>query len=143
MLGLRCCTTFSLALVSGATLQRPCTGFSLRRLRFLWGLRVSGLQCLQHVGSVVAAYGLSRWLAFGIFPDEALNPRPLHWQVDSYPLYHQRSPYQPVFNKGETPTSLPFPRLDTPPRQGQKWEEKRWSPNFPHPSRFNIPVLYL
>ena len=30
--------------------------------------------------------------ACGIFPNRGSNPYPLHWQVNSYPLYHQRSP---------------------------------------------------
>ena len=28
-------------------------------------------------------------MAYGIFPDQGLNPYPLHWQADSYPLRHQ------------------------------------------------------
>ena len=28
----------------------------------------------------------------GISPDQGLNPCPLHWQVNSYPLCHQESP---------------------------------------------------
>ena len=36
-----------------------------------------GFVALKHVG--------------GIFPDQGLNPRLLHWQVDSLPLSHQES----------------------------------------------------
>jgi len=36
-------------------------------------------------------HGLSCSAACGNFPDQGLNPWPLHWQVDSYPLYHQGS----------------------------------------------------
>ena len=35
------------------------------------------------------------WLcltACGIFPDKGVNPCPLYWQMDSYPLDHQTSP---------------------------------------------------
>ena len=35
------------------------------------------------------------WLclrACGIFPDKGVNPCPLYWQMDSYPLDHQKSP---------------------------------------------------
>ena len=32
---------------------------------------------------------------YGIFPDQRWNPCALRWQVDSYPLYHQRSPPVP------------------------------------------------
>ena len=41
--------------------------------------------------SVVVAHRLSCPLACGIFPDQGLNMCPLHWQADSYPLYHQGS----------------------------------------------------
>ena len=37
----------------------------------------------RHVGSVVVAHGLSCSAARGIFPDQGLNPCPLHWQADS------------------------------------------------------------
>ena len=39
------------------------------------------------------AHGLSCSVACGIFPDQGPNPCPLHWQVDSQPLCHQRCPY--------------------------------------------------
>ena len=49
--------------------------------------------------SVVAAGGLtscgpqaSRPVACGVFLDQGLNSRPLHWQMNSYPLDHQQSP---------------------------------------------------
>ena len=35
---------------------------------------------------------LSCSTAYGIFPDQGLDLCLLHWQVDSYPLYHQGSP---------------------------------------------------
>ena len=38
---------------------------------------------LWHVGSVVVAHGLGCSEAYGIFPDQGLNPCPLHWQADS------------------------------------------------------------
>ena len=34
-------------------------------------------------------------MACGIFPDQGLNPCPLHWQEDSYPLHHRGGPYFP------------------------------------------------
>ena len=40
---------------------------------------------------VVVGQGLSFPVACGIFLDQGLNPCPLHWQVDSYPLEHQES----------------------------------------------------
>ena len=44
-----------------------------------------GLQArrLQSTGSVVVAHGLICSAACGIFPNQASNPCPLHWQVDS------------------------------------------------------------
>ena len=37
-------------------------------------------------------HGLSCSEACGIVPDQGLNPCPLLWQVDFYPLCHQASP---------------------------------------------------
>ena len=42
--------------------------------------------------SVVVAHVLSCFKACGILPDQESNPCPLHWQADSPPLRHQRSP---------------------------------------------------
>ena len=44
------------------------------------------------MGSVVVVHGLSHSSACGIFQDQGLNPGPLHWQVDSYPLHNQGNP---------------------------------------------------
>ena len=54
---------------------------------FLW---IMGCKC---AGSVVVAHGLSCSSAHGIIQDQGLNLCPLHWQVDSFPLYHQGSPH--------------------------------------------------
>ena len=48
---------------------------------------------LQSAGSVVVAHRLSCSTACGIFPDQGLNPCPLHLQADSQPLCHQGSPF--------------------------------------------------
>ena len=84
-----------------------CSGFSLQWPLFLSkGSRLVGTRCQQlwHTGSVVGACrlqdmgllvvvpGLSCSTACGIFLDQGLNPCPLHWQVDFYPLHHQGSP---------------------------------------------------
>ena len=37
----------------------------------------------QSAGSVVVTHRLSYPLACGIFPDQGLNPGPLHWQANS------------------------------------------------------------
>ena len=43
-------------------------------------------------GATAVVHGLSCSTAYGIFPDPAWNPCPLHWQADSLPLSHQGSP---------------------------------------------------
>ena len=50
------------------------------------------LGSLRVWASAAVAHRLSCSMACGIFLDQGLNPCPLHWQVDSYPVYHQRSP---------------------------------------------------
>ena len=73
--------------------QLWCTGSRARGLQQLWLAGLVGVACgLQSAGSVVVAHGLSCSAACGIFPDQGLNPCPLHWQVDSQPLRHQGSP---------------------------------------------------
>ena len=87
-----------------------CAGSSLIRMGFLslqhagptlpCGAQVShcsGFSCCgaQASGawpSVVVSCRLSFCAACGIFPDQGLNPYPLHQQLDSYPLPHQGSP---------------------------------------------------
>ena len=59
------------------------------------GLQAHELQQLLREGSVVTEHGLSCSRACGIFWDQGLNPRPLHWQADSYRLRHQGSPASP------------------------------------------------
>ena len=46
-------------------------------------LEVQALQWPQLIGSVVVAYRLSCSAACEIFPNQGLNPCPLHWQADS------------------------------------------------------------
>ena len=82
----------SLARWVGAALCRSaqashCSGFPWRRAQAL-GARASVVAAL---GAVVVAHGLSCSVVCGIFLDQELNQCPLHWQMDSYPLYHQRS----------------------------------------------------
>ena len=80
-------------------------------------LQAHGLQWSQHVGSVVVVYGLlGTWAlvvvahvlscsaAYGTFPDQGLDPCPLRWQADSYPLYHQGSPGPHFLAKNEPST---------------------------------------
>ena len=55
------------------------------------------LQQLQLPGSRARAQqlghmGFSCAVACGILAGQGLNPRPLHWQMESHPLYHRGSP---------------------------------------------------
>ena len=50
---------------------------------------------LQSTGSTAVVHGLSCSKACGIFWDQGLNLRLLHWQADSLPVSHQRSPQIP------------------------------------------------
>ena len=71
------------ALVSIAVAQAShCGSFSCCRA-----------QVLGCPGSAAVVHWLSCPAAHGIFPDQGSNPCPLHWQVDSYPLSHQRNPW--------------------------------------------------
>ena len=47
--------------------------------------------------STVASHGLSCPMAGAIFQNQGQNLWLLHWQMDSYPLYHQGSPYNKHF----------------------------------------------
>ena len=76
----------SLVVASGGHSSSRCTGLSLSRPLLL---QSTGF---RRAGSVVVAHGPSRSAACGIFPDQGLNPCPLHWQADSQPLCHQGSP---------------------------------------------------
>ena len=79
----------SLVAASGGHSSLRCAGLSLSRPLLL---RSTGS---RRAGSVVVAHGPSRSVACGIFPDQGLNPCPLHWQADSQPLRHQGSPCLP------------------------------------------------
>ena len=56
------------------------------------GFSCCGTQALGTQASVVVALRLSCSMARGIFSDQGSNLCPLHWQIQSYPLYHQGSP---------------------------------------------------
>ena len=76
----------SLVVVSRGHSSSRCAGLSLSQPLLL---RSTGS---RHAGSVVVAHRPSSSAACGIFPDQGLNPCPLHWQADSQPLRHQGSP---------------------------------------------------
>ena len=93
----------SLVVASGGLSSSWCAGLSLSRPLLL---RSTGS---RRAGSVVVAYGPSRSMACGIFPDQGSNPCPLHWQADSQPLRHQGSPALIfILSKVEDITSLTF-----------------------------------
>ena len=77
---------FSLVAASGGHSSSRCAGLSLSWPLLLWSTGS------RRTGSVVVAHGLSCSVACGIFPNQGLNPCPLHWQADSQPLCHQGSP---------------------------------------------------
>ena len=80
----------SLVAASGGHSSSQCAGLSLSRPLLL---RSTGS---RHSGSVVVAHGPSCSAACGTFPDQGLNPCPLHWQADSQPLRHQGSPVSDI-----------------------------------------------
>ena len=75
----------SLVAASGGYSSSRWAGLSLSRPLLL---RSTGS---RRAGSVVVAQGPSCSAAYGVFPDQGLNPCPLHWQADSQPLRHQGS----------------------------------------------------
>ena len=98
VLGLHCCVSFSLVVVSGGWLS-SCGAWAPhwvvsviaeRGLEVCW-LSNRGFWVLS-AGSVVVARGLSCSAACGIFQDQGANWCPLHCKVDSEPLGHQGSP---------------------------------------------------
>ena len=64
------------------------------------------LRLLTAVDSLIVEQGLSNSAAWGIFLDQGLNPCPVHWQADSWPLDHQGNPS--ISNSyGRTMNSIP------------------------------------
>ena len=113
----------SLVVASGGHSSWRCAGLSLSRPLLL---RSTGS---RRAGSVVVAHGPSRSTACGIFPDQGLNPRPLHWQADSQPLRHQGSPKtEGHFKKKDDLLYLKKNRQNTftrPSSSFSQWEWKR------------------
>ena len=71
------CESFLQLRRAGATLHRGARASSLSRTLLL---RSTGS---RRASSVAVAHGPSCSVACGIFPDQGLNPCPLHWQADS------------------------------------------------------------
>ena len=72
VLGLRFVRGLSLVAASGGHSSSRCAGLSPSRPLLLRGTGS------RHAGSVVVAHGPSCSVACGIFPDQGLNPCPLH-----------------------------------------------------------------
>ena len=94
VLGLRCCCVwaFSSCGVRGYSLV------ALHRLLIVVPSLVAEHRLCTQSSSVVVAHELSCSAPCGIFPDQGLNPCPLHWQAHSYPMYHQESPTGFLYN---------------------------------------------
>ena len=106
VLGLHCCSGFSLGAATGAFSLVPVTGFSLLwlllvrsmgsrpRLRQVWHVGLVAASRLESAGSVsaVVVHRLSCSLGYGIFPGQGSDLCLLHWQADSLALNHQGSP---------------------------------------------------
>ena len=75
-----------LVAASGGHSSSRCAGLSLSRPL------LPRSTASRRAGSAIVAHGPSRSAACGIFLDQGSNPCPLHWQADSQPLRHQRSP---------------------------------------------------
>ena len=92
VLGLPCCmrafaTCSKLELLSSYAVRAShCSGFSSCRAQAL------GTRALA-----VVAQGLNCSRAHRILPEQGSNSYPLHWRVDSHPLYHQESPSLDVY----------------------------------------------
>ena len=88
VLGLHCCVGFPLDAVSRGRSLVAVPGLLIAMASLLVA------PGLWSTGSIVVAHRLRGSMACGIVPDQGLNPRLLHWQVDSLPLSHQGSPTQ-------------------------------------------------
>ena len=91
-----------LVVASGGHSSSQCAGFSLSRPLLL---RSTGS---KRAGSVIVAHGPSCYAACGIFPDQGLNPCPLHWQADSQPLRHQGRPRLIIFDSVTNTVSFTY-----------------------------------
>ena len=104
----------SLVAASGGHSSSRCADLSLS-----WPLLLRSTSS-RRAGSVVVAHGLSCSVACGIFPDQGLNPCPLHWQADPQPLRHQGSPVI-HFIHISVYMSIPISQFITPPPHHPPW----------------------
>ena len=114
----------SLVAASGGHSSSRCAGLSLSRPLLLRS------RSSRRAGSVVVAHGASRSAACGIFPDQGLNPCPLHCQADSQPLRHQGSPQFSFFlTVPRTACGILFPRpgIEPVPPAVEVWSLNHWT----------------
>ena len=88
MLGLHCCAGFFSSCGESLVVTFLVSEHRLKGVL----ASVTGAPGRWSAGSVVVAHGLSCPVACGIFLDQRLNLRLLHWQVGSLLLSHQGSP---------------------------------------------------
>ena len=91
VLCLRCCTGFFSSCGEQELLPSSCRAPASHCRGFpCCGARALGMRVLLAVAHELSSCGdgLSCSSAHGIFPDQGLNPRLLHWQADSLPLSH-------------------------------------------------------
>ena len=79
-----------LTAVASLVVEHGLQACVLQQLWFMGSVVV--VHGLQSAGSVVVGQGPCCSSACGIFPDQGLNPCPLHWQADSQRLHYQGSP---------------------------------------------------
>ena len=93
-LGLGCCVQLSLVVASRGYSWLWCLGFPfwwLLLLRSAGSRYIDLSSCCSRAleqGIVVVAHRLGCSTVCGIFPGYRSNPCPLHWQLDSHPLYY-------------------------------------------------------
>ena len=97
------CLVWTWVAASGSYSLLGCSGFSLWWVLLLhsMGFRCRGFGSFSSQAlecGLSSCHGLSCSEACEIFPDNRLNPCPLHWQ-DSHPLYHWGSPLFPTVPK--------------------------------------------
>ena len=93
-LGLCCCErAFSSCVEQGLLFLAVCGPLiAVASLAVEHRLRVSGLQPLQQEAQSLLRTDFIFSTACGVLPDQGASLCSLHWQADSFPLYHQGSP---------------------------------------------------
>ena len=89
-----------------------------------------------------AVHGLSSSKACGIFLAQGSNPCLLHWQADSLPLSHQRSPRRNFLKQGELclwrGCWSTLNRMAGEPSLSSQWVELHGSQSYPPTPNFKL-----